>query len=87
MTNPPDPQQLVNQFSQTQAHLYWKSINIISVHTESDTTVDVIAQVDVSATGPGGSVSGIMLWHFVTFSSGTDLLLKVNLVDFRAPLI
>lgn len=87
MTNPPDPQQLVNQFSQTQAHLYWKSINIISVHTESDTTVDVIAQVDLSATGPGGSVSGIMLWHFVTFSSGTDLLLKVNLVDFRAPLI
>ena len=86
MSSPPDPQQFVNQFSQTQAHLYWKSIDIVSVHTESDSTVDVVAEVDVSANGPGGTVTGIMLWHFVTFSQGTDILLKVNLVDFRAPI-
>ena len=87
MSSPPDPQQYVNQFSQTQAHLYWKSINIVSVHTESDASVDVVAEVDVSANGPGGTVTGIMIWHFVTYSQGTDLLLKVNLVDFRAPLV
>ncbi len=81
-----NPDQLVSQFSQTKAHLAWKSINVAGVYTESDTTVDSFVEVDLSATGPGGNVSGLMIWHFVTITQGGEFLLNVNLVDFRAPL-
>jgi hypothetical protein len=86
MSQPPNPDQLVSQFSQTKSHLAWKSINVTGVYTESDTTVDSFVEVDLSATGPGGNVSGIMIWHFVTITQGGEFLLNVNLVDFRAPL-
>lgn len=86
ISSPPDPQQFITQFSQSQAHLTWKSINVTGVYSESDTTVDSFVEVDLAAAGPGGQVTGLLLWHFVTFSQGSELLLKVNLVDFRAPL-
>lgn len=86
MSQPPDPTQLIGQYSQAKTHLTWKVINVTGVYSESDGTVDSFVEVDLSATGPGGNVSGLMIWHFVTLSQGGDFLLNVNLVDFRAPL-
>lgn len=86
MSQPPDPQQLVTQYSQPQGHLTWKTINIISAFQESDTTIDSFVEVDLSATGPGGSVSGYMLWHFDTVAQQGGILLNVNLVEFRPSL-
>jgi hypothetical protein len=86
MSQPPDPQQLVTQYSQPQGHLTWKTINVISAFQESDTTIDSFVEVDLSATGPGGSVSGYMLWHFDTVAQQGGILLNVNLVEFRPSL-
>lgn len=87
MSQPPDVNQLVSHYSQAQAHLYWKSINVMGVYVEGDTTTDSIVEVDVSASGPGGSVTGIMIWHFVTAQlSIGNTIIEASLVDFRAPL-
>ena len=86
ISQPPNPDQLIGQFSQSKAHLTWKAINVTGVYSEADSTVDSFVEVDLSATGPGGNVSGIMIWHFVTLNQGREFLLNVNLVDFRAPL-
>jgi hypothetical protein len=87
LSQPPDPNQLITSYSQSKAHLTWKAINVIGVYSESDTTVDSFVEVDLSATGPGGPVTGMMLWHFTTanLSAGPGII-NVNLVDFRAPL-
>ena len=82
----PDAQQLVSQFSQSQGHLTWKTINVISAFQEADSSIDSFVEVDLSATGPGGNVSGFMLWHFETVSQQGGVLLNVTLVDFRPPL-
>jgi len=86
MSQPPDPQQLVNQYSQPKGHLTWKTINVISAFQESDSTIDSFVEVDLSAAGPGGNTSGYMIWHFLTVSQNGGVLISVNLVDFRAPL-
>jgi hypothetical protein len=86
MSQPPDPQQLVTQFSQPQAHLNWKTITVLSVFQESDTTIDSFVEVDLSAPGPGGNVTGYMIWHFVTVSQNGGILVSVNNVDFRPAL-
>jgi len=86
MSQPPNVQQLVSQFSQPNGHLTWKTINVISVFQESDTTIDSLVQVDLSATGPGGNTSGYLIWHFVTVSQNGGVLINATLVDFRAPL-
>ncbi|HLI06859.1 MAG TPA: hypothetical protein VKV40_09840 [Ktedonobacteraceae bacterium] len=87
ISQPPDPNQLVSSYSQTQAHLYWKAINVIGVYSESDTSTDSFVEVDVSANGPGGVVTGILIWHFTTAELSTgEAIIEVNLVDFRAPL-
>lgn len=86
MAQPPNPQQLVTQFSQPQGHLSWKAINVLTAFQESDTTVDSFVEVDLSANGPGGNVGGYMIWHFVTVSQQGGLLLNVSLVDFRPSL-
>jgi len=86
MSQPPDPQQLVNQYSQPKGQLTWKTINVINVFQESDTTIDSFVEVDLSASGPGGNVSGYMLWHFVTVAQRGGILLEVNLVEFRPSL-
>ena len=87
MSQPPDPTQLASQFSQTQAHLTWKDITVLSATSQTDGTVDSFVQVNLSATGPGGDTSGIVIMHFTTIDqSGQEYILKVNTVDFRAPL-
>lgn len=86
MSQPPNVQQLVSQFSQPQGHLTWKTINVLSVFQESDSTIDSFVQVDLSATGPGGNTSGYVIWHFETVSQNGGVLVNAALVDFRAPL-
>ena len=86
MSQPPDPQQLVNQFSQKNAHLTWKTISVLSAFQESDTTIDSFVEVDLSASGPGGNASGYMIWHFETVSQQGGILVNVSNVDFRPSL-
>jgi len=86
MSQPPNVQQFVDQFSQPKGHLTWKTINVLSVFQESDTTIDSFVEVDLSATGPAGNTSGYLIWHFVTVSQNGGVLINVTLVDFRAPL-
>jgi hypothetical protein len=86
MSQPPNVQQLVSQFSQRQGHLTWKTINVLSVFQESDTTIDSFVEVDLSATGPAGNTSGYVIWHFETVSQNGGVLINAALVDFRAPL-
>lgn len=86
MSQPPNVQQLVDQFSQPKGHLTWKTINVLSVFQESDSTIDSFVEVDLSATGPAGNTSGYLIWHFVTVSQNGGVLINVTLVDFRAPL-
>ena len=86
MSQPPDVQQLVNQFSQPKGHLTWKTINVLSIFQESDTTIDSFVEVDLSATGPGGNTTGYVTWHFETVSQNGGVLINVNVVDYRAPL-
>ena len=86
MSQPPDVQQLTSQFSQPKGHLTWKTINVLGVFQESDTTVDSFVEVDLSATGPAGNTTGYVIWHFETVSQNGGILINVALVDFRAPL-
>jgi len=86
MSQPPDVQQLVGQFSQPKGHLTWKTITVLGVYQESDTTIDSFVEVDLSATGPAGNTSGYVIWHFVTVSQNGGVLINAAVVDFRAPL-
>ncbi len=87
ISQPPDPTQLTTQFSQSKAHLTWKDITVLNASSQADGTVDSFVQVNLSATGPGGDTSGIVILHFTTIAStGQEFILKVNIVDFRAPL-
>lgn len=83
MSQPPDPSQLIAQYSQTQAHLTWNSIKVINTYSEPDTTEDVFVAVDFSAPGPGGTDKGVMMWHFVTLPSSQGRLLSVDLIPPR----
>jgi hypothetical protein len=78
MSQPPDPSQLIANYSQTQGHLTWNSIEVIKVYSEPDTTQDVFVAVDFSAPGPGGVDKGVMLWHFVTLPSARGRLISVE---------
>ncbi len=86
INQPPDPNQLVNQFSQAKAHLTWKAINVISAYSESDTTVDSFVEVDLSASGPGGNSSALVIFHFVTLNSQGEFLINADVVSFRPTL-
>jgi hypothetical protein len=85
MSQPPDVPTLISQYSQTQGNVTWKSINTIGSYSESDTTTDSFVEVDISTKGPGGSVTGIMLWHFTSLQGR---ILTIDLVGGgpRAPL-
>ena len=85
MSQPPDPATLISQYSQTQGHVSWKSINVVGSYNESDTTADSFVEVDISSHGPGGAVSGIMIWHFTTLS-GRILTIELVGGSPRAPL-
>src|SRR5260370_39344301 len=82
---PPSPDQLISQFSHAKAHITWNSINVLGVYSEADGTIDSFVEIDLSATGPGGSVSGIAIFHFTTVQAQGGVIINVSLVDFRAP--
>lgn len=86
MSQPPDVSQLVGQFSQPKGHLTWKTITVLGVYQESDTTVDSFVEVDLSATGPAGNTTGYVIWHFETVSQNGGVLINAAIVDYRAPL-
>jgi len=86
-SQPPDPNQLVSQFSQPKAHLTWKSINVIGVYSQGDTTVDSFVSVDFVGPGPGGNVKGTMIWHFTTLPDQQGRMLYIDLVSFRPSLM
>jgi len=86
MSQPPDPSQLVQQFSEKNTHLVWKAINITPSYTESDTTVDTLVEVDMASPGPGGTVKAILLIHFTTLPQQQGRILLIHIVDFRQPL-
>src|SRR5690242_1275905 len=83
ISQPPDAQALVNQFSKQ--HFTWRAINRLSVTAESDTTIDSFWEVDLANTGPGGPVVGYLLVHFVTVTSQSgDVIIAVDVLPFRA---
>lgn len=81
--SPRDTSPLINSFSQAKTHLTWKTITVLAVSSAPDTTVDSFVEVDTTSSGPGGNVSGIMIWHFITAPQGT--IVAIGLVSFRAP--
>ncbi len=81
--NPRDPNTLISAFSEAKTHLTWKTITVLGVSSAPDTTVDSFVEVDTTSSGPGGNVSGIMIWHFITAPQGS--LIAIGLVSFRAP--
>ncbi len=80
MPQPPDPTQLVNQYSEKSNLLTWKDPVVVGVKQEGDSSIDSLVEIDVVTHGPGGDAKGEMLWHFVTFSQGGELLYSVDLV-------
>jgi hypothetical protein len=83
MSQPPDPSQLIAQYSQPQGHLIWNSIDVINTYSEPDTTEDVFVAVDFTSPGPGGGDHGVMIWHFVTLPSQQGRLISVDLIPPR----
>ncbi len=87
MSQPTDPQQLISTYSPSKTHLTWKAEHVLGVYQQDDTTVDSFVQVDLSANGPGGETTGIVIWHFITVSSnGQDLLLSATVIENRPKL-
>jgi len=82
ISQPPDPSQLIPQFSQTTGHT-WKDYNVIGVYPEADGTIDSFVQIDLSSAGPGGETKGIVIWHFVTVSQGGGIIIGIDLVASR----
>lgn len=80
MSQPPDPTQLIGQYSEAKTNLTWKSINVIGVYSEPDGTIDSFVEIDTVAHGPGGDTKGIMIWHFVTVAQNGGILISVDLV-------
>jgi hypothetical protein len=83
MPQPPDPAELVSQYSEKQTNLIWRDIHVVGVYQQSDTTIDSLVSVSLGARGPGGGTSGYMLWHFTTVAQNGGLLLSIDLVSFR----
>lgn len=82
ISQPPDAQSLVDQFSKQ--HFAWGSINRLSITSESDTTIDSFWEIDLTHNGPGGPVVGYLLVHFVTVASQSgDVIIGVDVLPFR----
>jgi hypothetical protein len=86
MSQPPDPNQYVAQFSQTKANVQWKNITVMGVYSQSDTTVDSFVSVDIVGQGPGGATKGVIVWHFTTLPQSAGRILYIDLVSFRPSL-
>ncbi len=85
ISQPPDPTQLISQYSQPGANLQWKDINVLSSYQQSDTTVDTFVSVDLAAKGPGGQTKGVVIFHFVTVAQGSSaVLFAVDTTGIRA---
>jgi hypothetical protein len=87
---PPDPAQLVAQFSQSQAQVKWKAINVIAVYGEVDTTLDTFVEIDMALPGVGGNA--IVIWHFTTVPATADpnlngIIIFIDLVTFHKTLV
>jgi hypothetical protein len=80
MSQPPAPDQIIAQYSEAKNNLSWKAINVLSVSTEEDTTIDSFVEIDVVTHGPGGDSKGFLIWHFVTIAQNGGALLSVDLV-------
>lgn len=87
MAQPPNPSELINQFSEARTNLVWKDIHVVGVYTQPDTTVDSVVSVDLAARGPGGGTKGILLWHFTTVPSLGGAIIVIDLVNFRNTLL
>ncbi|WP_052887575.1 hypothetical protein [Thermogemmatispora carboxidivorans] len=83
MAQPPDPAELVSQYSEKQTNLVWRDIHVVGAYQQSDTTIDSLVSVSLGARGPGGGTSGYMLWHFTTIAQNGGMLLALSLVSFR----
>ena len=83
MQTPPDVNQLINSFSQSKANIVWKDISVMSVYSESDTTLDSFIKVTVSVPGQSGPTNAILIWHFVTLPQQAGRLLFIDLVSSR----
>ena len=81
MVQPPDPAQLVQQYSQTKTSLTWKDPVVVGIYSAQDTTIDSFVEIDIVTHGPGGNLKGQLVWHFVTLAQGGGLLLSVDLVS------
>src|SRR5258708_23565726 len=84
MSQPPDPTQLVNQYSQPKGHVNWQSINVTGVYSQADTSVDSFVSVNILGNGPGGIVKGVLIFHFTTLPQGR--LLFIDILAFRPAL-
>lgn len=83
VSSPPDPTSLIAQLSQAKAHLTWKTINVVGVSAESDSTVDSVVEVDLSNIGPGGPVTGYLVIHFVTVAQQGGAIIAVDVLPIR----
>jgi hypothetical protein len=86
ISQPPDPATLISTYGQQKAHVNWKAINVIGVYSEADTTVDSFVEVELSASGPGGTTTGEAIFHFVTVSSNGERLIAVDVLPLRPSL-
>ena len=83
MQTPPNVSQLIGAFSQSKANIAWKDISVISVYSESDTTLDSFIKVNVTVPGQAGPSGAILIWHFVTLPLPAGRILFIDLVSSR----
>jgi hypothetical protein len=83
MQTPPDVNQLIGAFSQSKANVAWKDISVISVYSESDTTLDSFIKVNVSIPGQTGPAGAVLILHFVTLPQQAGRILFIDVVSYR----
>jgi hypothetical protein len=83
MQTPPNVSQLVGAFSQSKANVVWKDISVLSVYSESDTTLDSFVKVNITVPGQAGPSGAILIWHFVTLPQQAGRILFIDLVSYR----
>ena len=56
---------------------------MLSVYSESDTTLDSFIKIDVTTPGQSGPTGGILLLHFVTLPQQSGRILEIDVVSSR----
>jgi hypothetical protein len=84
ISQPPDPTQLTNQFSQTTGRV-WKSIDVVGTYTQDDTSEDTFVEVELAQDASSSTASASIIFHFITVQ-GEDQLIGVDLVSARQAL-